>query len=216
MEKKQMQAENKIAQTLTPREVGLVTDSLQSDVGAYGFSQYVRVLLQNARQGTASVKDRSEVNRTTKKPWRQKGTGRARAGTPRSPIWKGGGVTFGPQKRDKTLHVPRKVRKHVLRAILHQRLLDKKILQLDWQLEGDKPSSGAAVQALQSAGLRDKKIILFVQPTDYITQSSFANVTNVYLLLFDQPNAYDLSNSEYWVFLKKDKESFKEMVDVWA
>lgn len=211
-----MQAEKKIVQALSPREVGLEKKNLQSGVASYGFSQYVHALLQNARQGTVSVKNRSEVNRTTKKPWRQKGTGRARAGTPRSPIWKGGGVTFGPQNRDTSLQVPRKVKKHALRAILHQRLLEKKILQLDWQLDQDKPSTASAARALQDAGLSGKKVVLFVQPGDYIVQSSFANIANVYLLLFDQPNAYDLSNSDCWVFFKKDKEAFKEMVNLWA
>src|SRR5262245_26717589 len=83
------------------------------------FSTWVRSLLQNWRQGTVGCKDRGEVtSRSNKKPWKQKGTGRARSGSPRSPIWRGGGVTFGPQPRVRTLAVSGQAKKGVLNSIL--------------------------------------------------------------------------------------------------
>src|ERR1700731_1034429 len=86
------------AVVITPQDLSLKTENRRKD-NSKGFAVAIRVLLQNWRQGTVGCKDRSEVWRTGKKPWKQKGTGRARAGTPRSPLWRGGGIIFGPQAR---------------------------------------------------------------------------------------------------------------------
>ena len=180
-----------------------------------GFAQYVRVLMQNWRQGTVAVKDRSQVSRTTAKPWRQKGTGRARAGTPRSPIWRGGGVTFGPQSRDRKLALPRQVRRKVLFNVFADMLKDKRILSLDWK-PGVKPKTADAEKALKQAGLQNKKVVLFVPMNDYAVHAAFANIPYVRLLLFDQPNAYDLTNGAHWVFLKRDHSLFEAMVRLWT
>ena len=81
-------------------------DASQKKVATVAFSTWIRSLLQNWRQGTVGCKGRSDVNRSNKKPWKQKGTGRARAGSARSPLWRGGGVIFGPQPRVRTLTLP--------------------------------------------------------------------------------------------------------------
>src|SRR5436189_5382445 len=82
------------------------------------FSTWARVLTKNWQQGTVACQGRSEVSRTNKKPWKQKGTGRARAGSARSPLWKGGGVIFGPQARVRTLKISKKARQKVMTTIL--------------------------------------------------------------------------------------------------
>lgn len=95
-------------------------------VSKESYSEAIRVIRQNGRQGTVCCKGRGDVSRTTKKPWKQKGTGRARAGTPRSPLWRGGGVTFGPQGRGRKLKLSVKIRRAVCNALLLKKLKRKK------------------------------------------------------------------------------------------
>lgn len=179
-----------------------------------GFSQWVRALMQNWRQGTVACKDRSEVSFSNKKPWKQKGTGRARAGSPRSPIWRHGGVTFGPQPRTRTLRVTRSVKNAVLQALFAQRMHDGSVIALDWQ-PSETPKTAQAFSALKAAGLHDKKIVFFVGHDDVITYASYANMPNIRLVFFDQMNAVDGASGDCWVVLKKDVEQFKEMVSRW-
>lgn len=180
------------------------------------FSQNIRALLQNWRQGTVACKDRSKVtSRSNKKPWKQKGTGRARAGSPRSPLWRGGGVTFGPQPRVRTLKVAKAMRRSVMLDLFLNKLRSGSIMVMDWQSEGTTPKTAVAHKALTSAGLIDKKVLLFVRPHDEFTQISFANVSGVFQILFDQPNAYALATCDTWVIAKSDIELFKQMVESW-
>jgi len=180
-----------------------------------GYSTYIRSLMQNWRQGTVACKGRSDVSYTNKKPFKQKGTGRARAGSARSPIWRGGGVTFGPQPRVKKLGVCSKVRKRVLGDIVTDFLSYKKVSCLDWSLKADRPKTSEAFSVLKNAGIVNEKLILFVQPDDFLTQASFSNMPNINIMFFDQPNAFDLTNGSRWVFLKKDMDAFKDMVLRW-
>ncbi len=179
-----------------------------------GYSQCVRVLLQNWRQGTVGCKDRSEVSYSTRKPWKQKGTGRARAGSLKSPLWRKGGVTFGPQPRTRVLEVPKKLRNKVFSSLFWNFLENQNLISLNWTVE-EKPKTSSAYNALKNANLHDKKIVLFVSKDDYLVHSSFANIPNVRMLLYDQPNAYDLSYGDCWVLLNKDIDAFKEMVSLW-
>lgn len=180
------------------------------------FALYIRVLRQNWRQGTVGCKTRSEVAFSNRKPWKQKGTGRARAGSARSPLWRKGGVLFGPQPRTRTLQLPRKVRAQVMNSLLWDRLARKKIVELDYTHVGDAPKTAAIFTVLKSAGLAHQRVTLFVASADYQLHASCANIANVDLYLFDQPNAYALSRGEYWVYFKKDSEAFKQMVDTWS
>jgi len=187
----------------------------EKKVSLQAFSTWVRALLQNWRQGTVSVKDRSEVARTNKKPWKQKGTGRARAGTARSPLWRGGGVTFGPQPRIKSLKVSQKVKQGVLNRLLFDRFDNDRIVCLYWSALEGKPSTAQAYKVLKDAGLQGEKINLFLRSDDTLTSASFTNIPEVRVLFFDQANAFDLAQAPYWVVLKKDLDQFKEMVSRW-
>lgn len=180
-----------------------------------GFSVWVHSLLQNWRQGTVATKGRSDVSRSTRKPWKQKGTGRARAGSARSPLWRGGGVIFGAQPRTKNLKITQGVKKNVLNALLFDFLEEGRVVCLDWQLENDKPKTSTAYNALQSADLAKQKINLFLPVDDVLGHASFANIPHVNIVSFDQANAFDLANSDFWVFLKRDFNQFKEMVSAW-
>lgn len=202
-----------LGRLMTIKDFGMDSDT--ESVSPNAFSTWVRVLALNWRQGTASCKGRSDVARTGKKPWKQKGTGRARAGSFKSPLWRGGGVTFGPQPRIRTATVTKRLKKNVLKSLLFEHLRDKKITCLDWTISGDKPRTSVAYSVLKDLGLQNKKILLFLPPEDFLTRASYANITNVNILFFDQANAFDLVNSKHWIYLKKDADAFKNMVSQW-
>lgn len=187
----------------------------RSMVSPAGFALCVRTLLQNWRQGTVACKSRGEVAFSNKKPWKQKGTGRARVSSLRSPLWRKGGIIFGPQPRVRKLKAPRELRKSVFLSLLWNRLDQGAVIELDWQVEANAPKTALAYKALKDAGLHTKQLIFFVTPHDMLTHASFANITGVRLILFDQPNAHSLAQGDHWVFLKKDKDAFKDMVNTW-
>ena len=198
------------------RAADLGIESLQA-VSPKSFALYVRSLLQNWRQGTVACKDRSKViSRSNKKPWKQKGTGRARAGTPRSPLWRGGGVTFGPQPRVRTTKVSQSLRKGVMRTLFSKALTAGRIIVIDWAPPVENtPKTAAAVRVLKAAGISDKKTLLFTGAFDHHIHLSFANISTLHMILYDQPNAYALASASTWVVLKKDLELFKQMVAAW-
>ncbi len=201
-------------QVLAPKDLNL-TEEQRFTVYGEEFSQYIRALMQNWRQGTVAVKGRSDVAFSNKKPWKQKGTGRARAGSARSPLWRKGGVTFGPQKRVRTLKVPKNMRRNVGNRLLWDRLDTKNVVVLDWAPQEGAPKTAAAAKALKNAGLQGRDVVFFVSPNDRYTHASFANIPSVRMLLFDQWNAFDVANGRVWMILKKDLDSFKELVQKW-
>jgi len=206
--------EASVAHFVTHNDVQWSSDVV-GDLAPSSFAVYIRVLRQNWRQGTVACKGRADVSYSTRKPWKQKGTGRARAGSLRSPIWRKGGVTFGPQPRTQTLKVSQSLKKNVLKALFLNKLKQQRVIALDHAFGDDVIKTSAAFNLLKQAGLHTAKIILLVATHDYQMQLSFANLPNVKMYLFDQPNAYTLSHGDYWVYLKKDSDSFKQMVDAW-
>lgn len=197
---------------ITPVDLELSTPSQAPNMHA--LAQYVRSLMQNWRQGTVACKDRSEVSFSNKKPWKQKGTGRARAGSLRSPLWRKGGVIFGPQERVRKNKVSKNHKKEVFTDLLWSKLEAQQVISLNWSCE--RPKTALASAALKDAGLVDKKVVLFVSPHDFVTQASFANIRHVSMIFFDQPNAFTLAQGDHWVFLAKDSDLFKEMVGLWS
>lgn len=212
--KSQKNMTNNVLHVLSSQEVGLHEGVKHAP--RVSFATWVRALMQNWRQGTVACKDRGEVtSRSNKKPWKQKGTGRARAGSARSPLWRGGGVVFGPQPRVRTLAVTHNTKKSVLGALVAERMEAGVVGVLNWTADAERPKTAAAYAALKQAGLADKKVVLFVSADDVATYTSFANVPNVRMLIFDQPNAFDLACSEYWLVLAKDLDRFKEVASQW-
>jgi len=179
------------------------------------FAVCIRTLLQNWRQGTVGCKGRSDVAFSNKKPWKQKGTGRARAGSARSPLWRGGGVIFGPQVRDRKLKVSKAMRRGVMRSLVNKFADQENVLMLDWTPPVDRPRTALAHAALKEIGLTDRKVTLFLPIDDLMTAASFANIPNVHVMSFDEPNVYHLADTTCWLVLKKDFSSFKEMVSKW-
>lgn len=212
-QKKTVKQTQSNAMPITSRDLDLILENRAID-GA-GISIYIRQLLQNWRQGTVGVKGRSEVSYSNRKPWKQKGTGRARAGSPRSPLWRGGGIIFGPQPRVRTLKASKKLRSGILNTLLHDFLEKGSIHTLPWEFTGAAPKTSYAYNLLRDANLHDKKLLIFVSMNDVLAYSSFINIPNVHVVLFDEVNAFDLMNSTHWVILQKDLPLFKEMVSKW-
>ncbi len=204
---------NVLSHAVTAKELGITAP--KKAVSPKMFAVWIRTLLQNWRQGTVGVKGRSDVSYSNKKPWKQKGTGRARAGSARSPLWRGGGVVFGPQMRVRKLQVPQKMKKLVLAQLVAERIKHKQLLVADWHIAGEKPTTRQAMALLKQTGLVDKKITLLLAPHDSVSFASFVNIPQVQILFFDQSNAYDLANSDVWLVLKKDFDLFKNLVGGW-
>jgi len=198
--------------TLSLSDLGVTWEQVDAKVD---YALWVRVLMQNWRQGTVGCKGRSDVARSGKKPWKQKGTGRARAGTARSPLWRGGGVIFGPQMRTRTLKINKKNKSRVIQQLMLGLVQENRLAILDWSINGDKPQTKQFVAALKKSELENKTITLFVDRTDFLIGLSIRNIANVHPIFFDSANAYSLSANEKVLVLKKDINQFKEMVAKW-
>lgn len=210
--------EKKVAGTPNVAVIGaqdIEAFSERQDISSQTFALWIKSLWQNWRQGTVGVKDRSEVNLTGKKPWKQKGTGRARAGTPRSPLWRKGGVIHGPQPRVRTLKIAKKQKTNVLNALLWHFVDKAAVYVLPSSIEQAQPKTALAYNLLRTANLHDKKITLFLNPLDILHYASFINLPNVRVVYFDQVNAVDLATPHCWVILGKDLETFKNTVAQW-
>jgi large subunit ribosomal protein L4 len=161
--------------------------------------QVVVAQLAAARQGTHSTKRRGEVRGGGRKPYRQKGTGRARQGSTRAPQFVGGGVVHGPKPRDYSQRTPKKMKAAALRGALSDRARNARIHVVVGLLDGDAPSTKSAVGIL--SGLSGRKHVLVVaQRSDELTWQSLRNATTVHLLAPDQLNTYDVLVSDDVVF----------------
>ena len=156
----------------------------------------VRMQLAKRRQGTASTRTRSDVRGGGKKPWKQKGTGRARAGTIRSPLWRGGGTVFGPTPRSYAYLVPRRVRAAALRAALSLKAQAGRLIILE-NLSQERPSTKGFKALLQRLGVKGRVLIVTdrVQGDDAATKSC-SNLRDVLLLPVQGLNVYDLLKHE--------------------
>lgn len=144
--------------------------------------------LANKRRGTAKAKDRSEISFSTRKPWRQKGTGRARAGTASSPLWRKGGVVFGPKPRDFSIDLPKKVRRLALKSVLGDKVRNKNIIIID-KFDIDKPKTKLAVKWLENLEGGPKALIV-VKDVNRNVQLSVRNIPGVDLSRACDLNTY--------------------------
>ena len=151
--------------------------------------------MTNARKGTASSKTRAEVRGGGRKPWRQKGTGRARAGSTRSPLWRGGGVIFGPKPRDFNIKMNRKERRLALRTALVKRLEDAVIVE-NFAEQITKPKTKEIISAFERWGIDPQtKILMIVTDISDNIHLSSRNISNVKVLKANGLNIYDLLNA---------------------
>ena len=160
--------------------------------------QVVTAQLAARRSGTQSTKTRAEVRGGGAKPWRQKGTGRARQGSIRSPQWRGGGVALGPKPRSYAQRTPKKMVRLALRSALSDRAADGKVVVIDnWGFEA--PSTKSGREALAALGVGGR-VLMVLRRDDAVSALSFRNLPEVHLLESDQLNAYDVLVSDWVVF----------------
>lgn len=170
------------------------------------------VVMQQAsqRQGTHAVKNRSAVRGGGRKPWRQKGTGRARQGSIRSPQWVGGGVVFGPTPRSYSYKLPKKVRRLALKSALSTKVKDESIFVLD-ELAVDVPKTKEVIKLLDALKL-DGKSLIVIKDKDSVLAKSAANLKNVKVLWASQINTLDLLNYDSLIVTKDAVETIEEVL----
>ncbi|MFZ4514741.1 MAG: 50S ribosomal protein L4 [Acidimicrobiia bacterium] len=167
--------------------------------------QVVTAQLAAARAGTQSTKTRGEVSGGGAKPWKQKGTGRARAGSSRSPLWRGGGVALGPKPRKYDQRTPKKMVRLALHSALSDRAAENKIVVVDdWAMETAKTKRALEVLTalgLRTKGERDARLLIVVDYTEESVWLSFRNLSPyVQLILPRELNTYDVLNNDWLVF----------------
>ena len=170
------------------------------------------VLMQRAsmRQGTHDVKNRSEVRGGGRKPWRQKGTGRARQGSIRSPQWVGGGVVFGPTPRSYAYHLPKKVSRLALKSVLSQKAADSNVIVID-SISYDKPSTKAFAQLLNTVGA-DNKALVVVEDGNNNVALSARNINNVKVVAPEGVNVLDVINANKLVVTQAALSKIEEVL----
>ncbi len=160
----------------------------------YILHEVVRMQLAKRRAGTASTKGRSEVSGGGRKPWRQKGTGRARVGTIRSPLWRGGGVVFGPKPRSYEMKVPKKVRKLALRIALSTKFRENQMTVVD-QFSMERIKTKDFLQILENLQLEGKTLVI-TNGKDEKVEKSARNIPWVKVLPTEGINVFDLLKYE--------------------
>ena len=171
---------------------------------------WTSVVQENAseRRGTHATKNRALVSGSGKKPWRQKGTGRARVGEIRNPLWRKGGTVFGPQPRSYDYHVPRKVEKGALRAAITQKLRDGAVIVVDALSVGEIKTKAAA-EMLRRLGIEGKALLVDVKPEDKLTLS-VRNIEGVRVLPSNRVNARDIVDTRRVVLTRAALEKLQE------
>jgi large subunit ribosomal protein L4 len=170
--------------------------------------QVVVAQLAAARQGTHKTKTRGEVSGGGKKPYRQKGTGRARQGSLRAPQYAGGGVVHGPQPRSYAQRTPKKMKAAALRGALSDRLSHGRVQVVSAFVDGDVPRTKDALAVLASAVAPGAKILVVLHRDDELTWKSLRNVASVHILTEDQLNTYDVLASDHVVFTEQALTAF--------
>ncbi|MES9538989.1 50S ribosomal protein L4 [Actinomadura sp. NPDC000600] len=169
--------------------------------------QVVVAQLAAARQGTHATKTRGEVSGGGKKPYRQKGTGRARQGSTRAPQFAGGGVVHGPQPRDYSQRTPKKMKAAALRGALSDRARFGRVHVVDNLIEGDTPKTKTALKALREV-TEAKRVLLVLDREDDVTWKSLRNEPSVHVIVSDQLNTYDVLVNDDVVFTKTAYDEF--------
>ncbi len=185
----------------TVGEVELNASVWEAPINENLLHQAVVTYLANQRSGSASTKGRAEVRGGGRKPWRQKGLGRARHGSIRSPIWKGGGVTFGPKPRDYSKAMNKKARKGALRAALSASASESTITVLD-QFELSMPKTKEMVAMLHALGLEGKKVLIVTANGDPMVYRSSRNIPGVAATTARDLTTYRVLDADHLVVLQ--------------
>ncbi len=170
----------------------------------------IRMYLANRRSGTAKTKERGEVNYSTRKPYRQKGTGRARAGRRSSPIWKGGGTVFGPHNRDYRYAIPKKMKRIALKSALIDKGGSEAVVIVEG-IQMDEPKTKRFGEFLGGVGLGGKKILFVADSFDENVYKSTRNLPGVEFMLSRNINAYEVIRADVLLFTREALSALEEV-----
>jgi len=173
--------------------------------------QVVKMQLANKRQGTQSAKTRAEINLSGRKPWRQKGTGRARQGTRRAPNWTKGGVVFAPKPRDYSFTVPKKIKRLALKSALSAKVRDNQIVVLD-SLELAAPKTKEMVKVLSNLKIDGKVMVVLEGKKEDVARAS-GNIPGLTLGMVNTINVLDILNHDVFLITK---DAVKQVEEVYA
>ena len=173
-------------------------------------AEVVRMQTAGRRAGTASTKERGDVRGGGKKPWKQKGTGRARAGSTRSPLWPGGAVIFGPHPRDYSYGIPKQARRTAIRSALAQKLREERLTIID-RIEFAEAKTKHFIAMLRALGI-DDSVLVVIDDEDARVELSGRNVPNTKVLRAAGLNVYDLLRYHHLIVTRAALERIKERV----
>lgn len=192
-------------------EIDLKDDIFGAEINEHAMYEVVKNHLANKRQGTQSAKTRAEVRGGGRKPWRQKGTGRARQGSIRAPHWTGGGVVFAPKPRDYSYSVPKKVKRVALKSALSSKVLENEIIVLD-ELNLNEPKTKEMVKILENIKADKKALIVMDEKNENIIKSA-RNIPNVETTLVNTLNVYDILKYNSFIITK---DAVRKVEEVYA
>ena len=190
-------------------EITLAEEIFGIEPNEHAVYEAVKNILANRRQGTQSAKTRAEVKGGGKKPWRQKGTGRARQGSIRAPQWTGGGIVFAPKPRDYSYKIPKKVRRLALKSVLSSKVETEDMIVLD-ALVMEEASTKKAVEILKNIDAKEKAIVLVADGSETV-RKSFRNISKVATLALGEINVYDLLKYDTVVLTKEAVKKIEEV-----
>jgi large subunit ribosomal protein L4 len=190
-------------------DIELSDDIFGVEVNTHVMYEAVKNYLANQRQGTQSAKTRADVRGGGRKPWRQKGTGRARQGSIRSPQWKGGGVVFAPKPRDYSYKLPKKIKRLALKSALSSKVQDQEIIVVD-SLGLDRPKTKDMVKVLSNlkAG---KKTLVVIPERDEAVILAARNIPGVKTAYVNTINVYDILNCDSFLITKDAVNKVEEV-----
>ena len=191
-------------------EIELNNNLFDAKINKHIVHQIVKRYLAGKRRGTASTKNRSEVRGGGKKPWKQKGTGRARAGSIRSPLWVGGGVIFGPENRDYSYPIPKKMRLVALKSILSDKAKNNDIVILD-NLEIKEGKTKEIINIFNNLNLDSKKILIVIDKEDELIKRAVNNLEGVMVITANKINTYELINYKKIIITKDALKVIEEV-----
>jgi large subunit ribosomal protein L4 len=190
-------------------EMDLNDSVFGADINEPVLHQAVQVYLANQRQGTQSAKTRAEVRGGGRKPWRQKGTGRARQGSIRSPQWTGGGVVFAPKPSDYSQKLPKKMRRLAMVSALSSKVADNQMIVLD-SLSMEQPKTKFIVDMLKNLNV-SRKALIVLEGKDETVRRSANNIQGVKTTLANTLNVYDILKYDTFVVTKDAIEAIEEV-----
>lgn len=190
-------------------DIDLMDSIFGIDVNVDAMHQVVKMLLANKRQGTQSALTRAEVRGGGRKPWRQKGTGRARHGSTRSPQWTHGGVVFAPKPRSYRYSIPKKIRRIAMKSALTTKVNENNIIVLD-EINFEAPKTKQIVNMLENLKVDSKALIVLAEKNENVEKSA-RNISNINTSLVNTLNVYDILKYDKFIVTKAAVEKIEEV-----